>query len=136
MLRVFAFGTLKKGFPLHEAGLGGAGYLGVYETVERFPLVVAGRWFAPMMLHQPGAGLHVKGELYEIAETLLPALDTMESVGKPGNLRLLVQVRSIADAQSCSAFAYLKAPELATPRHTGFLRDYQDRRFIPPGERV
>lgn len=63
MERVFVFGTLKKGFPLHERGMHGARYLGAYRTVQRFPMLIAGPWFAPMMLDAPGLGLHVSGEL-------------------------------------------------------------------------
>ena len=43
MNKVFVFGTLKKGIPLHEEGLQGATYLGPYRTVEKYPMVVAGR---------------------------------------------------------------------------------------------
>jgi gamma-glutamylaminecyclotransferase len=39
-------------------------------------------------------------------------------------------------SERCAAFAYVKAPELATPAHTGYLDDYQDRRFIPPSRRA
>ncbi|HEX3500909.1 MAG TPA: hypothetical protein VHT04_16445 [Stellaceae bacterium] len=35
MISVFAFGTLKRGFPLHDEGLSDATYLGAYRTVER-----------------------------------------------------------------------------------------------------
>jgi gamma-glutamylaminecyclotransferase len=136
MKRIFAFGTLKRGFPLHAEGLGGAKYLGPYRTVERFPMFVAGPWFAPMMLDCPGTGLQVRGELYEIEDSRLTVLDTLESVGKPGNFRRLVQVEPIGQGRLCSAFAYIKSPELATPVHTGYLEDYQDRRFVPPNQRT
>ena len=135
MPRIFAFGTLKKGFPLHEEGLAGAKFLGAYRTVERFPLVIAGPWFAPMMLYQPGIGLNVRGELYEIEDARLQILDALESVGELGNLRVVLELSSLAGDDACSAFAYLKALELAALRHRGFLEDYQDRRFIPPSRR-
>lgn len=50
MHRLFVFGTLKRGFPLHERALAGATWLGRGITVEAYPMFVAGRWFAPMML--------------------------------------------------------------------------------------
>ena len=136
MHRLFVFGTLKSGFPLHDAGLRGATYVGEYQTVERYPMFVAGAWFAPMMLHQPGVGLAVKGELYEVDDAQLAALDTLESVGKPGNFRVSVEVERVDGGERCAAFAYVKAPELATPAHSGYLDDYQDRRFIPPSRRA
>jgi len=135
MHKLFVFGTLKQGFPLHEQGIRGAEYLGAYRTVERYPMLVAGRWFAPMMLNQPGVGLMVKGELYEVDDARLAAIDLLESIGKPGNLRVSVEVKRIGGDEACSAFVYAKSPELATPAHTGYLDDYQDRRFIPPSHR-
>jgi gamma-glutamylaminecyclotransferase len=136
MHRLFVFGTLKSGFPLHDAGLRGATCLGAYRTVERYPMFVAGRWFAPMMLHRPGAGLIVKGELYEVNDAQLAALDTLESVGKPGNFRVSIEVERVDGGERCAAFAYVKAPELATLAHTEYLDDYQDRRFIPVSRRA
>ena len=47
---VFVFGTLKHGFPLHEEGLSGAEFLGRCRTVQRYPMLIAGPRFAPMIL--------------------------------------------------------------------------------------
>jgi len=132
MFRLFVFGTLKQGFPLHERAVGDALFMGAYRTLQCYPMLVAGPWFAPMMLNQPGKGLRVRGELYQVEDARLAAIDAIESVGKPGNLRLSVEVEPLAGGLAVAAFAYLKAPELAIPAHTGCLDDYQDRRFIPP----
>jgi gamma-glutamylaminecyclotransferase len=35
--KVFVFGTLKRGFPLHDQGLSGAKFLGGYKTRKRYP---------------------------------------------------------------------------------------------------
>lgn len=48
MVRLFAVGTLKRGFPLSHAREGSQ-YLGVFRSVERYPLVLAGPWYAPML---------------------------------------------------------------------------------------
>jgi gamma-glutamylaminecyclotransferase len=136
MHRLFVFGTLKRGFALHDAGLRGANCVGDYRTVERYPMLIAGPGFTPMMLHQPGVGLAVKGELYEVDDAQLAALDRLESVGKPGNFRVSLAVERVNGGERCAAFAYVKAPELATPVHSGYLDDYQDRRFIPPSRRA
>jgi gamma-glutamylaminecyclotransferase len=132
MIRLFALGTLKKGFPLHETALGGARCVGAYRTVQRYPMLVAGPWYAPMMLDQPGKGLHVRGELYEIDETRLKAIDAIESIGKSGNLRRAVEVEPLQGGPRVTAFVYMKTGDLAVPVHSGHLEDYQDRRFIPP----
>lgn len=134
-MKLFALGTLKRGFPLHEKGLGGVPCLGAYRTIQPYPMLVAGPWFAPMLLDQPGTGHRVLGELYEVDEPRLALLDEMESVGTPGNLRVLVDVEPLAEGARTSAFAYAKAAHLAVPAHSGFLEDYQDRRFIPPWQR-
>lgn len=127
--KVFVFGTLKKGFPLHDRGLLGAAFLGVFRTHWRFPMLIAGPRFAPMMLNEPHLGFRVIGELYEVDEATLMRLDELESVGKPGNLRVLIEVEPVAAGSRVSAFAYMKQRELAEPAHSGFLDLYNDRRF-------
>ena len=134
-MRIFAFGTLKKGFPLHAHGLNDAVFLGNCRTVERFPMLIAGSWFAPMMLDLPGTGFRVKGELYDIAESQLPLLDALESVGLPGNFRKSIKICDEDGNLAGWAFAFLKSPDLAIPFHSGYLDEYLDGRFIPPWER-
>lgn len=135
MEKVFAFGTLKRGFALHAAGLRGATFIGPYRTASPYPMVVAGPWFAPMMFDQPGVGLQVLGELYEVGETALAKLDEIESVGSPGNVRVLILVEPVGDGPPAVAFTYMKSIELAEPVHTPYLASYGDDRFIPPWNR-
>ena len=97
-------------------------------------MVVAGPWYAPMIMHEPGRGRRLKGELYLIEETRLKLLDETESVGQPGNFRFAIAVED-ASHVIVSAYAYFKARDLAAPVHTGCLDDYQDRRFVPPESR-
>lgn len=133
--KIFAFGTLKRGFPLHERGLSGARFLGVYRTQQRFPMLIAGPRFAPMMLNEPDRGCHVFGELYDVDERIMANLDQLESVGQPGNLRVLIEVEPSGGGPALSAFAYMKARRLAEPAHSGYLELYDDRRFIAPDGR-
>jgi gamma-glutamylaminecyclotransferase len=135
MVKVFAVGTLKRGFPLHEQGMSGANFLGRYRTRERYPMVVAGPWFAPMVLDQPGTGLQVEGELYEISEASLSRLDILESIGRPGNTRILIEIEPLGAGECQRAIVYVKSPDLALPIHSGYLANYQDCRFIPPSAR-
>ncbi|POH31640.1 MULTISPECIES: gamma-glutamylcyclotransferase family protein [Sinorhizobium] len=130
---VFIFGTLKKGFPLHRRGLAHAAYLGPYRTAANYPMLVAGPWFAPMMFHEPGSGLRVSGELYAIDPATLERLD--RTIGKPGNFRRRIRVVPRRHGRRCEALAYFKARFLASPVHTGYLRSYEDRRFVPPWRR-
>jgi gamma-glutamylaminecyclotransferase len=119
LYNVFAFGTLKRSFPLHEQGLSGA--LGIYRTRQRYPMLIAGPWFAPMMFNEPGVGLQVIGELYSVDDFALANLDRLESVGKPGNLRVVIEVEPVEGGSPCSALAYMKAWELAVPVHSEYL---------------
>lgn len=134
-IRLFVFGTLKKGFPLHERGLAGAIFHGRFRTRRAYPMLIAGRWFAPMMFDEPGNGSIVTGELYEIDEAALRNLDLLESVGKPGHFRGLIEIEPMAGGNPCNAFVYFKTRSLARPIHTDCLSTYEDRRFIPPERR-
>lgn len=129
--KVLAVGTLKRGFPLHDQGLSDARYLGDYRTCASYPMLIAGPWYAPMVLNEPGVGRQVKGELYEVEHSTLMALDRLESVGKPGNFREPVEVEPVAGGPAISAFVYMKSRELAQPAHSGYLEVYDDRRFVP-----
>lgn len=129
---VFVFGTLKKGFPLHDKWMAGSAFRGIFRTVRRYPMLVAGPRFAPMMLNEPGYGLHVRGELYAVPEPALAALDEIESIGKPGHFRLLIEIEPLDGGPSSSAYVYMKDRQLAQPVHSALLDDYQDRRFPGP----
>ncbi|WP_183748185.1 gamma-glutamylcyclotransferase family protein [Rhizobium sp. BK196] len=128
---VFAFGTLKRGFPLHEQGLSCSSFRGICRTCDRYPMLIAGPWFAPMMFNEPGVGYRVIGELYEADEDTIAKLDRLESVGKPGNLRVAIEVEPVVGGPAWSALVYLKSRQLADPIHSGYLRIYENRRFIP-----
>ncbi|MCV0397922.1 MAG: gamma-glutamylcyclotransferase [Rhizobiaceae bacterium] len=133
--KLFVFGTLKRGFPLHDEGLSGAKFLGAYRTQKRYPLLIAGPWFAPMMLNEPGVGYQIMGELYKVGTKALEKLDRLESVGEPGNFRATIEVEPIEGGFPCLALAYMKSREVADPVHSDHLQLYEDRRFIPFGQR-
>ncbi|OLP59754.1 hypothetical protein BJF93_21800 [Xaviernesmea oryzae] len=132
---VFIYGTLKKGFPLHEKGLTGARFLGLYRTVEPYPMVIAQDFFGPMMQDRPGEGRQVEGELYEVQEERLGILDELEDVGDPGSFRSTLLIEPKDGGVRETAIGFMKAENWLQPTHTGFLSDYQDRRFIPPWQR-
>lgn len=134
MLDIFVYGTLKRGFPFHPLGLDGAAYLGAVETLAPYPLLIAGSFYGPMMLDRPGEGLRVRGELYRVEPGRMGKLDELEDVGKPGSFRTTIKVAGEGGAP-VEAIGYMKSRSWLDPVHTGFLSDYQDRRFIPPWER-
>jgi gamma-glutamylaminecyclotransferase len=133
--KVFVFGTLKRSFPLHERGLRGAAFLGARKTRERYPMLIAGPWFAPMMFNEPGVGFQVVGELYAVEDGAMANLDRLESLGKPGNFRVAIEVEPVEGGSPSLAYVYMKARERADPPHSGYLEVYEDRRYVPFEER-
>lgn len=132
---VFIYGTLKQGFPLHDKGLLGAPFLGVYRTVDAYPMLIAQNFYGPMMLDKPRHGLRVDGELYEVDEDRLEKLDKLEAVGEPGSFRSILLVEPKDGGVRTKAIGLMKSENWLQPVHSGYLSDYQDRRFIPPWQR-
>lgn len=82
MERVFVYGTLKKGQPnyfrMTDKRNGHAEYCCSAHTVEKFPLVIAGKYNIPFLLNIPGAGRQVQGEVYCVDSQMLQFLDEFE----------------------------------------------------------
>ncbi|CAM5077324.1 unnamed protein product [Eretmochelys imbricata] len=82
MARVFVYGTLKKGQPNYQHMLNGthgiAKFQGRGRTVEKYPLVIAGKYNIPFLLNIPGTGHHVTGEIYSVDDQMLQFLDEFE----------------------------------------------------------
>ncbi|XP_059826499.1 gamma-glutamylaminecyclotransferase-like [Hypanus sabinus] len=83
MTYVFVYGTLKKGQPNHHCmvneALGKGQYCGRGVTMERYPLVVAGKYNIPFLLDEPGSGKLISGEVYAVDSRLLQYLDEFEN---------------------------------------------------------
>ncbi len=134
-MNVFIYGTLKRGFALHDKGLSGARYIGDVQTLKPYPLYIAADFFGPMMLDRPGQGLRVRGELFEIDDERLGVLDALENVGTEGSFRSALDVTPVDGGMVVSAISFFKGDNWLNPIHSGYLADYQDRRFVPPWER-
>uniref|UniRef100_A0A8C4VBV5 Gamma-glutamylaminecyclotransferase n=1 Tax=Falco tinnunculus TaxID=100819 RepID=A0A8C4VBV5_FALTI len=82
MARVFVYGTLKKGQPNYKyminTAKGLAKFQGRGRTVEKYPLVIAGKYNIPYMLNIPGTGHRVAGEIYSVDDQMLQFLDEFE----------------------------------------------------------
>ena len=72
-VRVFVYGSLKRGF-VHHALLDGAEREGPAETAPGYRLVLQGSY--PALV--PGRGGSVRGELYRVSAELLCRLDAFE----------------------------------------------------------
>ncbi len=136
MHKVFVFGTLKRGFPNHDEGMAGLTCLGFYRTVQAYPLVIAGRWFSPVMMPEPGTGHRVTGELYEADDAALRRLDLIESVHLPtGYHREKIEVVSLDGGLPANAWVYFKDRARIECTHSAYLTEYNDDRYIHKSKR-
>ncbi|KAG8061865.1 hypothetical protein GUJ93_ZPchr0013g36754 [Zizania palustris] len=106
---VFTYGTLKRGFSNHGllqdlARDGDATFVGAATTAQRLPLV-CGPYRVPFLLHLPGAGHRVSGELYAVTPRGLARLDDLEGVSRAHYERLPVSVL-LAEGAQVDAVAY------------------------------
>ncbi|XP_060536574.1 flap endonuclease 1 isoform X2 [Cylas formicarius] len=79
--KVFVYGTLKRGEPNHESfSKSGSYYKFLYnaKTSDKFPLIIATKYNIPFLLYRPGEGCQVKGEVYEVDDSVLKKLDILE----------------------------------------------------------
>ncbi|XP_077199924.1 gamma-glutamylaminecyclotransferase [Paroedura picta] len=82
MARVFVYGTLKQGQPnyhnMTDRTHGTATFQGRGLTVEKYPLVIAGKYNIPFLLNSPGRGHRIAGEIYFVNDQMLQFLDEFE----------------------------------------------------------
>eukprot|EP00058_Branchiostoma_floridae_P006612 XP_002592100.1 hypothetical protein BRAFLDRAFT_84969 [Branchiostoma floridae] len=80
LIRVFVYGTLKRGQPNYHYMVNGmAKFVGKGRTVDRLPLVVASKYNIPFLLDLRGQGEHVEGEIYDVDQKMADFLDDFES---------------------------------------------------------
>ena len=111
-VRLFVYGTLKEGFPNHPFNVGRR-LPGLYRTREAFPLLVVrlqNEDRAPWLLDEPGQGLQVLGQVFEVDPGSLRDIDELEEVGRPtGYIRKEVELEWCNEPESCThAFAYFR----------------------------
>uniref|UniRef100_A0AC34GSE0 Gamma-glutamylcyclotransferase family protein n=1 Tax=Panagrolaimus sp. ES5 TaxID=591445 RepID=A0AC34GSE0_9BILA len=79
---VFVYGTLKKGEPnyhvLNDPKNGSIKFLGIAETMETFPLIVATQFNIPFALNLPKHGKNIIGEVYSVNDAKLEFMDKLE----------------------------------------------------------
>ncbi len=126
-LRVFVYGTLKQGFRNFHVNRG-TRLPGVFVTLQAFPLYVIGEFGLPWLVHEPGQGQRVRGQVFEVDADALAAMDALECVDQPGwYTRLPLSVQAAAgDTAHIQAAAYFgSAARLAVDAvHHGPLAEY------------
>ncbi|CAG5132436.1 unnamed protein product [Candidula unifasciata] len=80
---VFSYGTLKCGEPnfhiMSSPETGSYRFVGIGETVKRYPLVVGSQYSVPFLLLVEGKGENVLGHIFEVNDEKLAALDELEA---------------------------------------------------------
>lgn len=118
---IFVYGTLKEGFPNFHVNRG-ARVPGEFLTVPALPLHLVSERCTPWLVWQPGSGVRVSGQLFEVGADALAAMDELEGVDDPdGYRRLPIAVQPAANAEPSSpvlqVMAYLKLPQQLAAQH-------------------
>lgn len=125
---IFVYGTLKRGFPNHGL-MQGARFIAEALTAEHYPMVVQGQTYSPVIFPEPGTGHRIVGELWEVDDAQLAALDELESTHLPtGYIRETINVES--QARVVTAWVYFKPRDRVKIIHSEPHADYQDRRYV------
>jgi gamma-glutamylaminecyclotransferase len=109
---VFVYGTLKEGFPNFHFNPGRR-VPGIYRTRQSLPFYVVqlhDEDRAPWLVNQPGQGVQVAGQVFEVDAATLQAMDVFEEVGLPtGYVRVAVELEAVDDEGSVlHAHVYMK----------------------------
>lgn len=145
---VFVYGTLKSGQPnnylIKDETRGNGTWIGKAKTNEKYPLVVASRYNVPYLLHKPGTGQNVEGEIYEVDEALLLILDDLEKhpiyyQRKEVGVRLLAQEGDDSNSRIISCHSYFLVQFVETLLELPMLTSYHDQinglQYVKPTER-
>ena len=85
----------------------------------------------------PGEGKNIKGELYQVSDSKLSALDILEHTHDArGYKRLSIEVQNIANNEIVLAYSYFKKRQHVKNIASGNLAEYTDRRYIPVAKRT
>lgn len=125
MTLLFVYGSLKEGFPNFHVNRGRR-VAGDYRTCQPHPLMLADG-VLPCLLPQPGHGLVVRGQLFEVGPDELAAMDALERVGQPGGYaRIGIAVEPLDGGAPLQAQVYVQDPArlAAGGAHLGPLAEY------------
>ncbi|KAJ1475595.1 Butirosin biosynthesis, BtrG-like protein [Baffinella frigidus] len=75
---VFVYGTLKRGL-FNSKHLKTSIHIGAARTASKLPLITD-EYYVPYLLHLPGTGHRIDGELWAVDDSVLATLDKLEGV--------------------------------------------------------
>lgn len=112
MTLLFTYGSLKQGFCNQHIN-SGERVTGSYRTRERLPFYLMGDGHVPCVIHAPGTGHQVVGELYRASAQAVVAMDKLERIGEPGGYsRVTVELERTdgASVETVTADIYVRLP--------------------------
>lgn len=105
---LFVYGSLKQGFPNAHVNTGRR-WPGSFRTRDRLPLYLVGARHLPCLLLQPGQGLQVLGQLFEVTDDALAAMDRLERVhDADGYRRVRILVEPEDGGLGIETFVYVQ----------------------------
>jgi gamma-glutamylaminecyclotransferase len=126
MSLLFVYGSLKEGYPNHPVNRGRR-VPGEYRTAQAYPLHLVDA-VLPCLFLRPGEGLPVRGQLFEVDDAALAAMDALERIGEPGGYqRITIDVLAIdTPGRLTPAFVYVQDAALLGRGgpHPGPLAEY------------
>ena len=139
---MFVYGTLKRGFSNHMRVMQKQGCEGWYRyksdatTAASFPLFVDD-YGIPYLLNRRGTGSPVKGELYDVSEEGLQALDELE--GYPDRYTRMQVSVATEGSDAVQAWMYMldrDVPALERFRLiTDYIRELHEAEFVQRDKR-
>jgi gamma-glutamylaminecyclotransferase len=124
-LLLFVYGSLKEGFPNHHHNHGRR-RPGDFLTAVPYPLCLYNGQL-PCLLDEPGQGLRVKGQVFEVSEAELSRMDRLERIDEPGGYRrVAIEVIGPDDDAPLQAQVYVQSRALLAPPgpHPGPIDEY------------
>ena len=117
MTLLFTYGSLKQGFSNQHINTGER-VAGNYRTCDRLPFYLMGDGHVPCVIHAPGTGHQVVGELYRASAQSLVDMDKLERIGEPGGYTRVTVALERTDGESgetVMAKMYVRLPSDVVP---------------------
>ena len=129
MTLLFTYGSLKQGF-CNEHINTGERVPGRYRTRDCLPFYQMGDGHVHCVIHQPGTGQQVVGELYRASPQALTGMDGLERIGQPGGYtRVTVALErmdggDVTETVTANMYVRLPADVLPGEQRSELLSEY------------
>jgi gamma-glutamylaminecyclotransferase len=117
MTLLFTYGSLKLGFCNQHINTAER-MPGTYRTRERLPFYLMGDGHVPCVIHAPGSGHPVVGELYRADAAALAGMDRLERIGEPGGytrMTVTLERTDVDPVETVMADIYVRLPGNVVP---------------------